>query len=248
MRPTAPRRVELRMSLAGAAVVVGAAGRLVAVAAAALRRSARQRARRSWRATRPARWRQRTPQSLATRSRWKRCSRSPRSRGRAATRSSPGRRSRELCACSRRTPRRWLNLGRFDLTNDPRSALHELQAAIYLDPESISPEALAPPHPNPEAIEIYNDYIQALRASSQPTAPAVRSASGRACEQKPPRARQPCSARNVNFSKAEVLDQRGERGAVVEAQVIAPRVEVRGERTPGERERRETQRRGGRAC
>ncbi len=75
-------------------------------------------------------------------------------------------------------PRSWLTLGRYDLTSAPRAALHELQAAIYLDPESIAPEALAPPYPNPESVAIYNDYIQALRASSQQTAPAVKSASG----------------------------------------------------------------------
>jgi O-antigen ligase len=67
-------------------------------------------------------------------------------------------------------PKSWLNLGRFDLARDPRAALHELQAAIYLDPESIAPEELAPPYPNPESVEIYNDYIQALRNSQQATA------------------------------------------------------------------------------
>ncbi|HEX5851475.1 MAG TPA: O-antigen ligase family protein [Solirubrobacteraceae bacterium] len=73
-------------------------------------------------------------------------------------------------------PRSWLNLGRHDLTSNPRAALHELQAAIYLNPESISPEELAPPYPNPESVAIYNNYVQALRASAQPTAP-VKSAS-----------------------------------------------------------------------
>ena len=64
-------------------------------------------------------------------------------------------------------PKSWLNLGRYDLSSNPRAALHELQAAIYLDPESIAPEELAPPYPNPESVEIYNDYIKALRNSEQ---------------------------------------------------------------------------------
>jgi hypothetical protein len=72
-------------------------------------------------------------------------------------------------------PKSWLNLGRYDLTSNPSAALHELQAAIYLNPESISPEELAPPYPNPESVAIYNDYIQALRATSQASAP-VKSA------------------------------------------------------------------------
>lgn len=73
-------------------------------------------------------------------------------------------------------PKSWLNLGRQDLASgDPQAALHELQAAIYLDPESISPEELAPPYPNRESVAIYNDYIAALRAT-QATTP-VKSAS-----------------------------------------------------------------------
>jgi len=51
-----------------------------------------------------------------------------------------------------------------------RVALEELRAAIYLNPESIAPEAISPPNGQPESIEIYNDYIQALRASSTPAA------------------------------------------------------------------------------
>lgn len=60
-------------------------------------------------------------------------------------------------------PQTWLTLGRFQLSSDPRSALGELRAAIYLDPESIAPEALA--RGEREAITIYNEYIQALRAT-----------------------------------------------------------------------------------
>ena len=62
-------------------------------------------------------------------------------------------------------PKTWLALGRFDLAADPEAALQELRAAIYLDPLSISPEALAAGQP--EAIQTYNDYVQALRAVAQ---------------------------------------------------------------------------------
>lgn len=63
-------------------------------------------------------------------------------------------------------PQTWLALARHNLQSDPAAAVKELQAAIYLNPESISPEAIAPPYANPEYVEIYNDYIQALRATS----------------------------------------------------------------------------------
>jgi O-Antigen ligase len=61
-------------------------------------------------------------------------------------------------------PQAWLVLGRYDLTSNPSAALEELQAAVYLNPESISPEALS--GGQGEAIEIHNDYIQALRATA----------------------------------------------------------------------------------
>jgi O-antigen ligase len=61
-------------------------------------------------------------------------------------------------------PQTWLTLGRFQLSSDPRSALGELRASIYLDPASISPEAIA--RGDREAIAIYNEYIQALRATA----------------------------------------------------------------------------------
>jgi hypothetical protein len=70
-------------------------------------------------------------------------------------------------------PQTWLTLGRYDLSAQPRAALGELRAAIYLDPESIAPELLSPERNDREAIEIYNAYVQALRAS----AVAPRSAS-----------------------------------------------------------------------
>jgi O-antigen ligase len=63
-------------------------------------------------------------------------------------------------------PQTWLTLARYDLAREPAAALHELQAGIYLNPELIAPEAIAPPYPNPESVEIYNDYVQALRATS----------------------------------------------------------------------------------
>ncbi len=71
-------------------------------------------------------------------------------------------------------PETWLHLGVYDLTVGPstfganaveggdRSALSEIDAAIYLNPQSVSPEAIA--DGNPEAIAVENDYVQAFRA------------------------------------------------------------------------------------
>ncbi len=64
-------------------------------------------------------------------------------------------------------PQTWLTLGRYDLTSDPAAALKELRAAIYLNPESISPEAIA--DGLPESLAIQSDYVQALRASEAAT-------------------------------------------------------------------------------
>jgi hypothetical protein len=75
-------------------------------------------------------------------------------------------------------PKTWLELGRFDLNRDPHSAVGEFQAATYLDPETISPEAITPPNGQRESIEIYNDYIQALRADAR-RSQELRSASER---------------------------------------------------------------------
>jgi hypothetical protein len=68
-------------------------------------------------------------------------------------------------------PRTWVALGMFDLAARPDAALQELRAGIYLDPASISPEALAAGHP--EAIATYNAYVQALRAAAQKQAAAT---------------------------------------------------------------------------
>ncbi|HEY2283339.1 MAG TPA: O-antigen ligase family protein [Solirubrobacteraceae bacterium] len=62
-------------------------------------------------------------------------------------------------------PQTWLALARHDLSSEPAVALKELQAVIYLNPESIAPEAIAPPYANPESVEIYDDYVQASRAT-----------------------------------------------------------------------------------
>jgi hypothetical protein len=69
-------------------------------------------------------------------------------------------------------PETWLRLGQYDLASVqlhsagegvPQAALQELGAAIYLNPESIGPEAIA--DGNPEAITIQNDYVEAFRAA-----------------------------------------------------------------------------------
>jgi hypothetical protein len=68
-------------------------------------------------------------------------------------------------------PQTWIALGQFDLSH-PRvglgtssaAALHELSAAIYLNPELVAPEAIA--QGNREAIAVQNDYVEALRANA----------------------------------------------------------------------------------
>src|ERR1019366_3468121 len=85
-------------------------------------------------------------------------------------------------------PETWLRLGEYDLSTDrsnggganeggARSALTELGAAIYLNPESIAPELIA--QGNSEAITIQNDYVEALRASSPAPAQTSRKQSAR---------------------------------------------------------------------
>ncbi len=91
-------------------------------------------------------------------------------------------------------PQPWLTLGRYELTRDPKAAVTALEAAIYLNPESISAEAIAAGER--EAIEIYNAYIDALRAASKPSpgGSRVKSARGRrarAAPGAPTAARQP---------------------------------------------------------
>jgi cytochrome c-type biogenesis protein CcmH/NrfG len=62
-------------------------------------------------------------------------------------------------------PQPWLVLGRYELqAGDAAAAVNALQAAIFLNPESISPEAVA--DGRHEAIRIHNEYIEALRAAT----------------------------------------------------------------------------------
>ncbi len=90
-------------------------------------------------------------------------------------------------------PQTWLTLGQYDLAKDPATAVHELAAAIYLDPESVSPEALATG--NPESIALQNDYVQALRASSAQAAAAKAAAQLKARRARA--ARRPSAARRA---------------------------------------------------
>ena len=62
-------------------------------------------------------------------------------------------------------PQTWLALGQYELAHDPPAALAAMRAAVYLDPQSIAPELLSAERKDPEAVEIYNDYVRALRAS-----------------------------------------------------------------------------------
>jgi len=62
-------------------------------------------------------------------------------------------------------PQTWTALGEYDLASQPAAAARELAATIYLNPEAVSPEAIA--QGNQEAISIENAYVQALRESRQ---------------------------------------------------------------------------------
>jgi type II secretory pathway pseudopilin PulG len=80
-------------------------------------------------------------------------------------------------------PETWLHLGEYDLAADRSnavasgaegggsSAMTELGASIYLNPQSIAAEAVA--DGNPEAIAVQNDYVEALRFAN-PTPPTTR--------------------------------------------------------------------------
>ncbi len=83
-------------------------------------------------------------------------------------------------------PQSWLALGRYELERgEAASAVRAFEAAVYLNPESISPEAVA--DGRPEAIETQNDYIAALTdlerqqaARTAASSAATRSASSAA--------------------------------------------------------------------
>jgi hypothetical protein len=65
-------------------------------------------------------------------------------------------------------PETWARLGEYDVLRNPRSALDELGAAIYLNPQAIAPEAIA--RGNEESIILQNAYVEALRATMRPPA------------------------------------------------------------------------------
>jgi O-Antigen ligase len=59
-------------------------------------------------------------------------------------------------------PQTWKALGEYDLrTGNPKDALNELRATVFLNPEAVAP--LASIRYDPELLAIQNDYIQALR-------------------------------------------------------------------------------------
>jgi O-antigen ligase len=72
-------------------------------------------------------------------------------------------------------PETWLHLGLYEIHGNPRMALSDLEAAIYLDPQSVAPELISGPRASSASIELQNAYIQALRATAQ--AAALRSGS-----------------------------------------------------------------------
>jgi len=87
----------------------------------------------------------------------------------------------ELVRLQPSNPESWSHLGEFnvehDLARNPSAALHELQAAIYLNPETIAPARIDPPYANENSVTIYNDYVLALRATEQAATAAQARAS-----------------------------------------------------------------------
>jgi hypothetical protein len=89
-------------------------------------------------------------------------------------------------------PASWLRLGRYDLHAGAspaaqKAALSELEAAIYLNPSSISPEAIAAGER--EAIELHNEYISALRANAALSSASARRARAAAAARRAARRR-----------------------------------------------------------
>jgi cytochrome c-type biogenesis protein CcmH/NrfG/O-antigen ligase len=102
-------------------------------------------------------------------------------------------------------PQPWLVLGHYELqAGDAAAAVNALQAAIFLNPESISPEAIA--EGRHEAIRIRNQYIEALRqaAAARETSAreaATRQASARASARRAA-ARDSATLKNASASPA----------------------------------------------
>ena len=107
-------------------------------------------------------------------------------------------------------PQTWLALGavRPRRATRRRRRVHELGAAIYLNPESIAPEAIA--EGNPEAIAIQNDYVAgaARGRHCRASRSALRSARARrAGQQRAARRASPPAPRTSMSLEAEVLEQ-----------------------------------------
>jgi O-antigen ligase len=70
-------------------------------------------------------------------------------------------------------PQTWQTLGEYDLrSGNAKSAMSELRAAVYLNPEAIAP--LSAIQYDPALLALHNDYLEALRETASQTA-AVKS-------------------------------------------------------------------------
>jgi hypothetical protein len=66
-------------------------------------------------------------------------------------------------------PQTWQALGEYDLrTGNPKNALNELRATVYLNPEAVAPLPVI--EHDPGLLAIQNAYLQALRETPPPTA------------------------------------------------------------------------------
>ncbi len=140
-------------------------------------------------------------------------------------------------------PQPWLALGRYELrVGDPASAARERCRRRSTSTPSRSPRKRSPTG----AAQRSKHRTTTSRRCGQPRrkgkprarqrARRSKARTKRVREQQRARAGRPSGAPHLDLLEAELPDQPGERVAAVEAQVIAERVEVRGERAPGERE------------
>jgi tetratricopeptide (TPR) repeat protein len=94
-------------------------------------------------------------------------------------------------------PETWVTLGEYDLqANNPRAAVGELRAAVYLNPQTVAPESVIAT--NPGLLAVRNAYLLALRETA-PTGGTVarpRAAAAAPPATRPARAAAPLRSRS----------------------------------------------------
>ncbi len=213
---------------AGAIVGDGAPDRLDAVAAAALRRSARKRPRRSSRAIRARRPQRRAARCPATRCRWKRCSRSRACRKRQAGAAQARATLERAVRLQPSNPRTWLALGRFDLAGNPQAAVAG-DAGRHLPRPGVDLAGSAHGRDTPKRRDLRRLRAGAARRRAAGSGRQNRDRTALASKSRRAPGG-PAARRTESRSKPNEVMQRAESRAVVVAQMVALRVEARGRR------------------